>query len=71
MRELSNADLVAGAEAWQAMLIARVTLLVQEIQHLKNENEALRLSLPPHPLTPAAPVLERVVTGIETDLEPE
>jgi hypothetical protein len=64
-------DISTGLQAWMAHAEAMMTLQAQEIQHLKDENEALRLSLPPHPLTPAAPVLERVVTGIETDLEPE
>ena len=68
---LTAHDISTGLQAWVAHAEALMTLQVQEIQRLKDENEALRLTLPPHPLTPAAPVLERVVTGIETDLEPE
>ena len=71
MIEHSNSDLVAGCETWQSMLVARLTLQQQEMQRLKDENEALRLTISPSPIVPVAPVPVRVVTQIEMDGERE
>ena len=59
---LTAHDISAGLQAWVAHAEALMTLQVQEIQRLKDENEALRLTISPHPITPAAPVPVRVLT---------
>jgi hypothetical protein len=64
-------DISTGLQAWMAHAEAMMTLQQQEIQHLKDENEALRLTISPSPIVPVAPVPARVVTEVEIEDERE
>jgi hypothetical protein len=64
-------EISTGLQAWVAHAEAKMTLQAQEIQSLKDENEALRLTISPHPFVPVAPTPVRVVTEIEIEGEPE
>jgi hypothetical protein len=61
-------DISTGLQSWVSHAEAMMALQQQEIQRLKDENEALRLSIPPHPIPPIPPTPVRV---LELDLDEE
>jgi len=51
---LTVRDISTGLQSWVSHAEAMMVWQQQEIQRLTDENEALRLSIPPHPIAPIA-----------------